>query len=551
MAFDEEFDFVVVGSGAGSVPAALVMKDAGKSVVILEKLPVFGGTTAYSGGVAWLPDNPVTNSDGSQDSPGQARTYMEAAAGASAAEVPFERRDGYIRASREMVEYLAAKGMPWIDAHWPDYHDELPGGRTSGRSLEVPLFDARRLGDWKDKLGGIPLTTDLPLRSSETVDVFVAKRTWKGKATVARIAWRMAMKKLLGRDLRGSGPALQGHLFEIARREGVPVRTDCPVYDFIVEDERVTGVIVRQDGCERRIGARLGVLVNAGGFSRNLAMREKWQPKPTSTDWTLVNPGDTGEMIEAMMRLGAATQFMDEAWWLPSSFYPDGTLAGFHSPNDLSKPHCIVVGLDGKRFANESCGYMELGQAMYRAGAVPAWVIFDMQHRKTYPFGQMLPGRIPKKLVESGYLKVADSIAGLARHCGIDPAGLEATIARFNDFARSGVDEDFQRGTSAYNHYYGDPTVKPNPNLGTLEKAPYCAIALFPADVGTAGGIVADEHGGALRADGSAIDGLYVTGNSSAAVTGRCYPGAGSSIGPSMVFGFLAAQHASRIARNA
>ncbi len=547
MAFDETFDFVIVGSGAGSVPAALVMKDAGRSAVILEKLPVFGGTTAYSGGVAWLPDNPVSNADGLQDSPEKARTYMEAAAGASANEVPLPRREAYIRASREMVDFLGAKGMPWVDAQWPDYHDELPGGRASGRSLEVPLFDVRRLGDWKDKLGGIPLTTDLPLSSSETVNVFVAKRTWKGKATVARIAWRLLLKKLLGRDLRGSGPALQGHLFEIARREGVPLRLECAVQDIIVEDGRVTGVVISEQGRERRIGARLGVLVNAGGFSRNLAMRDKWQPKPTSVDWTLVNPGDTGEMITAIMRLGAAVQFMDEAWWLPSSFYPDGTLAGFHSPNDLSKPHCIVVGKDGKRFANESCGYMELGQAMYRAGAVPAWVVFDMQHRKTYPFGQMLPGSVPRKLVESGYLKVADSLNDLASQCGIDADGLTSTVTRFNGFARSGKDEDFQRGTSAYNHYYGDPTVKPNPNLVTIEKGPFFAVALYPADVGTSGGIVADEHGRALREDGSAIAGLYVTGNSSAAVTGRCYPGAGSSIGSSMVFGYLAARNAARV----
>lgn len=541
---EEEFDFVIVGSGGGSVPAALVMKDRGKSVVIVEKLPVFGGTTAYSGGVIWIPNNPVGNADGSKDSTERSRIYMEAVAGASAADVLLPRREAYIRGGAEMVAFLQSKGMVLVDAHWPDYRDELPGGVPEGRSLATEIFDANALGDWKERLAVLPLTTDIPMLSQESVNVFVAKRTWKGKVTLARIAWRMLQNKILGKALRGAGPALQGRLFKIAKEQGVPIRTDCPVTDFIVEDGRVAGIVVKQGDEERRIRARLGVLVNAGGFARNLAMREQYQPKPTSTDWTLVNPGDTGEMIQAMMRLGGAVRFMDESWWLASSFYPDGKLAGFHSPNDISKPHCIVVGPDGRRFVNESTGYMEFGQEMYRVGAVPAWAIFDIRHRRTYPFGQMLPGSIPKELVANGYLRKADTLDDLARQCGIDAAGLKETVERFNGFVATGIDSDFHRGESAYNRYYGDPTVKSNPNLGTIEKAPFFAVAIYPGDVGTAGGIVADEYGRALREDGSVIEGLYVTGNSSAAVTGRCYPGAGSSIGPSMVFGYLAARHA-------
>jgi 3-oxosteroid 1-dehydrogenase len=537
---DNEFDFIIVGSGGGSVPAALVMKDRGKSVLIVEKLPVFGGTTAYSGGVIWLPNNPLANADGA-DSIEKSRTYMEAAAGASASEVPPARRDAYITGSGEMVEFLQSKGMEFVDAKWPDYRDELPGGRASGRSISTEIFDANELGDWKDRLAVLPLTTDIPMTSQESASLFVIKRTWAGKKTAMRIAWRMLQKKLLGRDLRGAGPALQGRLFKLAKAADVPIWTDCAVSDFIVEKGRVVGVV----SAKGEIRARLGVLVNAGGFSRNREMRDQYQPKPTSTEWTMVNPGDTGEMIQSVERLGGALKFMDESWWLPSSFLPDGSLGGFHSPNDISKPHIIVVGADGKRFANESCGYMEMGQAMYRAGAVPAWAVFDIRHRNTYPFGtKLLPGAIPKELIENGYLKKADSIEDLARQCGIDADGLMATVQRFNRFAETGKDEDFQRGESAYNHYYGDPTNAPNPNLGAIAKAPFFAVQLWPADVGTAGGVVADEYGRALRKDGSVIEGLYVTGNSSAAVTGRCYPGAGSSVGPSMVFGYLAARHA-------
>lgn len=542
---DEEFDFVIVGAGGGSVPAALVMQDRGHSVCILEKQDCFGGTSAYSGGVIWIPDNPVGNPDGTRDSPEMAREYMIAVAGASAGEVDPARRDAYIRGGREMVGYLAEKGMAFLDAEWPDYHDELPGGRRSGRSLSAPLFDVNELGEWAPKLAQYAATTDTPICSPETVHLFVIKKTWKGKAVALKIAWRMLVKLVTGKDLRGSGPAMMGRLFQILFRTGARLRLNTPVTDLIVEDGRVRGVIARQGGREVRIGARLGVLVNAGGFSRNLAMRQQYQPQPTSTAWTQVNPADTGDLIQAAMKIGAATRFMDEAWWLPSTYHEDGSFGGFHSPNDISKPHCIVVGPDGRRFVNESCGYMEFGQAMYASGAVPAWAVFDTTHRKTYPWGMILPGKVPQRLIDNGYFKRADTLEDLARQCGIDAAGLRATVERFNGFATKGVDEDFHRGESAYNNYYGDPTHGPNPNLGRIERGPFYAAAIYPGDVGTAGGIWADEHGRALREDGSAIPGLYVTGNSASSVNGRAYPGAGSSVGPAMVFGYLAARHAS------
>lgn len=543
-AWDEQFDFVIIGAGGGSVPAALVMNDHGKSVCILEKQACFGGTSAYSGGVIWIPNNHIGNPDGTQDSPELARQYMIAVAGDSAGEVAPERRDAYIRGGAEMVRYLVDKGMRFLDAEWPDYHDELHGGRPSGRSLSAPLFDVNELGEWAPKLAQYAATTETPICSPETVHLFVIKKTWKGRLVALKIAWRMLVKLIARKDLRGSGPAMMGRLFQILFRTGTPLRLETPVNDLIVEQGRVTGVVAERDGKQVRIGARLGVLINAGGFSRNLEMRQKYQPQPTSTAWTQVNPADTGDLIQAAMRIGAATRFLDESWWLPSTYHEDGSFGGFHSPNDISKPHCIVVGADGRRFVNESCGYMEFGQAMYAHGAVPAWAIFDTTHRKTYPWGMILPGKPPQRLIDNGYFKVADTLADLARQCGIDPAGLEETVARFNGFAATGVDEDFHRGESAYNAYYGDPTHRPNANLGAIERGPFYAAAIYPGDVGTAGGILADEHGRALCDDGAVIPGLYVTGNSASSVNGRAYPGAGSSVGPAMVFGYLAARHA-------
>lgn len=541
----EEFDFIVVGSGGGSVPAALVMHEAGKRVLIVEKQAKIGGTSAFSGGVIWIPNNHILNDEGGGDSYERSRAYLDGLIGEVGAASSPERRDAYIRYGADMIRFLEKHGMKFLHAHWPDYYDTRPGGIAEGRSLCAPLFDVGELGEWKDKLASFPLTADMPLESRDSVALFTAMTTWRGKLMAAKLALRMLQKKLTGKELRGAGNALQGRLFQIALRKGIPIWTECPASDFVIEDDRVAGVIVETGGERKELRARLGVLINAGGFSRNPAMREKYQPKPTSVDWTVVNPGDTGEMIEAVMRLGAASDLMDEAFWLPSSFSPDdGRFMGFHAPNDVGKPHCIVVDAQGQRFVNESCAYMEFGQAMYRVGAVPAWAVFDSNHRHKYPWGMALPGKPAKELLESGYLRCFDSLEDLARGCEIDPVGLAATIAQFNTFARCGVDPDFQRGSSAYNRYYGDPTVKPNPNLAPIEQGPFYAVAIYPGDVGTSGGILADEHARVLREDGSIIPGLYVTGNSSAAVVGRCYPGAGASVGPSMTFGYIAARHA-------
>ena len=379
-----------------------------------------------------------------------------------------------------------------------------------------------------------------------------------------RLVWNMLKNKLFGRDVRGGGAAIQGRMLQMALREKLPIYTETPVKDFVVENGRVVGVVAVRNGREVRIGARDGVLINAGGFSRNRDMREKYQPKPNAWQWTNANPGDTGEMIEAAMRLGAAVDCMNEAWWVITSLGPDHALPeGAVNPQgvpipfmhhlDLSLPYLIMVDQDGRRFCDESGAYMEIGQRLYArheatGRGIPAWVIFDSRHRNNYPWGTAQPGKTPKSWLESGYMKKADSLEELARMCDIDWAGLRAEVEKFNGYCRSGVDPEFKRGGRAFDRAHGDPTVKPNPNLGPIEQGPFYAVAMYPGDVGTAGGIVTDEHARVLREDGSVVPGLYATGNSTASVVGRCYPGAGSSIGASFVFGYRAAQHAARSA---
>ena len=541
---EDEFDFVIVGSGAASVPAGLVMKSRGKRALIIEKQPVIGGSSAFSGGVIWIPNNDHLNAEGGNDSCERARTYLDGLIGEVGAASSPQRRDAFLRNGAEVVRFLERFGMKFLHAHWPDYYDDHPGGISQGRSLCAPLFDVNELGDWAGKLARLPLTSNIPVDSRDAVALFVAKQTWRGKWIAVKILLRLLEKKMTGKEIRGAGNALQGRLFQIALREKIPIWTETPVHEFLSENGRVTGVIATRNGRTISVRARLGVLINAGGFSRNLAMREQYQPKPTSVKWTLANPGDTGEMIQAAMRLGAAIDLMDEAWWNAASFLPDGTFVTFHSPNDIGKPYCIVVDRKGKRFANESCSYMEFGQRMYAVGAVPAWSILDSRHRSSYPWGTALPGMTPSKWLASGYMRKFASLEELAHGCGIDPGSLKETVVRFNDFARKGTDEEYGRGTSAYHRYYGDPTVAPNPNLGPIERPPFYAVALYPADVGTSGGILTDEFARVMRTDGSIIEGLYATGNSTASVMGRRYVGAGASIGPSMTFGYIAACHA-------
>lgn len=560
---DEAYDLVIVGSGGGSMCAALASKQLGRSALIIEKLPLVGGSTGFSGGVWWVPNNPVMKRAGVSDSPERSRQYLDAAVQYDGPGTTPARREAFIRSGPNMVEFLERAGMKFVYADgWSDYYDELPGGEARGRSLLAELFDTRELGRWEPKLSRYK-GFNLPVPSDQFTDLMLVKRTMKGKQRAAALAWRLLRAKLTGERLAGAGAAIQGRMLQIALREQVPIWTDAPVTELIVEGAnghaRVTGVVVDRDGRSVRVGARQGVLLNVGGFSRSPAMRRRFHPEPNSHEWTNANPGDTGEVIEMAMALGAAVDCMDEAWWVVTSLGPGETLPeGARTPSgeplpfmhhlDLSLPYSIMVDQDGQRFCDEAGSYMEIGQRMYRrqaetGKAVPSWVVMDSRQREFYPWGTAMPGQIPKQWLDSGYLIKADSLQELADKCGIDVHGLMATVERFNGFCAQGEDPDFGRGSRAFDRCHGDPTVQPNPNLGSIEKAPFYAVRMYPGDVGTAGGLVTDEYARVLREDGSPIAGLYATGNATAGVTGRCYPGAGTSIAASFIFAYIAAMH--------
>jgi 3-oxosteroid 1-dehydrogenase len=542
MDFDEIFDFVIIGSGAGSVPAALATKASGGSAVIVEKLDKFGGSTAYSGGVVWIPNSPL---HGATDSEEDGRRYLDALIpGDGGKASPRAKREMFLKQGPEAIRFLIGQGIKFILVHWPDYYPQLPGGHATGRSLMCELFDINELGDWKDKLGFFYGFPRLPVNSWEFVNLTLAKRTWKGRFAALRLGGRMAMDRLTGRQRAGSGNALQGRMLQAALKADIPIRLATAMTGLVEEGDRITGVHVTGPGGSRTIGARRGVLLDTGGFSHNLAMREIYQPKPASIAWTQANPGDTGEAIGMAQALGADVDLMNEAWWTPGSLLPDGSYGGFHVPGESGKPHIIIVDKDGKRIGDESGAYMEFGQRMFARGAVPAFAIIESRALSHYSWGPIMVGKSVDPFIANGYLRRATTIEGLASLCGINPTGLAAEVARFNRFAETGIDEDFRRGSTIYGRHMGDPTNKPNPSLGKIERGPFYAVTIWPMDVGTSGGVVTDEYARVLRQDGSPITGLYATGNATAPVVGASYPGAGASIGGSIAFGYVAARHA-------
>lgn len=542
--FDEVADFVIVGSGGGSMAASLYLKSIGKEPIILEKTDKLGGSTAMSGGVLWIPNNHLLARKGIRDSHEMGRAYMDATIGMDAGPgASSGRKEAYLRNGPAMVKWLEDQGMVWLHTEgWSDYYDDRAGGVTRSRSIGSPLLDARTMGPLFDKLRLGPMV--MPLPTDKAGIIGLATRTPRGMLEGMKLLFRMWLVKKRGKPILSFGGALMGRLLMMAQKAGVDMRIDYGIVDLIEEGGRVVGVIAEHDGRRLRIGARDGVLINAGGFSRNAEMRKQYGPQPSSNEWTNANPGDTGEMIQIAERHGAALDLMDQAWWVPATLPPGNNPGpGLMHNTDISKPHCIIVNRQGQRILNESGSYMENGQRLYR-NDVPAFVILDSRHRKRYAWGYYPPGKTPQEWFDSGFLKTADTIEDLAVKAGIDPAGLKAEVEKFNGYCDTGKDLDFNRGGRGYDNCFGDPTVKPNPNLGKIDKAPFYAMELYPGDVGTSGGIVTDERARVLRADGSVIPGLYATGNSTASVMGRCYPAAGASIGASFVFAWIAAHDA-------
>ncbi|MFK0570363.1 FAD-dependent oxidoreductase [Endozoicomonas sp.] len=556
---DTFVDIVVVGSGAGALTSAIYAADQGMSVLVVEKSDKYGGTSAISGGGIWIPNNDHFRKKGGNDSFEKAMTYLNAA---TAGKVAASRLKAYLDNAPEMVRYLEenTRVRYAVAEKYPDYYPDLPGALAGGRTLDPELYDTSELGEELKNLRAASPTTLLMGKIAWTArdahKVIAKESGWR-----LLILWLMLRYKLDFRWRKKSGfrrdrrTALGNSLIASLRRSlmdrDVPLWLNTEFQDFIIDNGRVVGVKVFSNGNTRTVHARKGVIMASGGFEQNQALRDQYLPQPTKVEWSATPAGqNTGAALTAGQSIGAATDLLDWAWWSPTMRVPKEDKArGLFA--ERAFPGAIIVNGEGKRFVNEAEPYLECGHAMYRDNektggkSIPAWVIFDSHFRFNYAMGPLMPGqimpdsRLPSLWNKTLYWK-AESLEGLAAEIGVDEDGLKETVDRVNQFASTGDDKDFQRGGNIFDRYYGDQNVTPNPCLAPVKKGPFYAMRIEAGDIGTKGGLLTNENAQVVREDGSVIEGLYAIGNASASVMGTSYPGAGSTIGPAMTFGFIA-----------
>ncbi|MEZ0341101.1 3-ketosteroid-delta-1-dehydrogenase [Mycobacterium sp. pV006] len=544
-------DLLVVGSGTG-MAAALAAHELGLSTLIVEKTAFVGGSLARSGGAFWMPGNSILAAAGSSDSVDYGRTYLDAVVGDDA---PRDRAHAFVDfgpAAIEMLGRATPMKFQWAKGY-SDYHPEKPGGSAVGRTCECRPFDTAKLGADLARLRPGVMESDYPMPVTGADYRWLNLMARTPRKSLPRILLR-ALQGIGGLALRrryaAGGQALAAGLFTGVRDAQIPVWTDAPVTELLLDGDRVTGAVVDRAGTETRVTARRGVVLAAGGFDHLMSWRHKFQSERLGEHMSLGSEGNTGDAIRLAQDLGAGTALMDQAWWFPA-FAPLPGGAPTVMLAERSLPGCLLVDQTGKRFINEATDYMTFGQELLRreqAGdAVETmWMVFDQRYRNSYLMAAELFPRmpIPKSWYDAGIAHRSGDLAGLARRIDVDPQAFVTTMTRFNSLADAGTDDDFGRGTSAYDRYYGDPTITPNPNLRPLGPGPYYAVRVVLSDLGTCGGLRADARARVLREDGSTIGGLYAIGNTAANAFGKSYPGAGATIGQGVVFGYIAAHHA-------
>jgi succinate dehydrogenase/fumarate reductase flavoprotein subunit len=558
---DDTFDcdVLVVGSGAAGMSAAITAAHAGLKVLIAEKEPRFGGTTARSGGWLWIPGTSLARAWGIVESPDQARSYLRHEAGNS---FDAARVDAFLAAGPEAVDFFTTRTSLRFDMPltFPDYHAEAPGGTQGGRSMVTRPFDAHELGEHLADLGApLPELTVFGMMlgsGKEIVHFMRAAKSLTSAIYVARRLSRHAMEVMrYGRGMTlTNGNALAGRLAKSAFDLDVPLWLSSPVRELIVEGGAVRGAIVERDGRRVRVQARRGVVLACGGFPHDVERRKAMFPHaPTGREhWSPGPAGNTGDGLRLAESAGGRIEdsLPNAAAWVPVSITnrADGSQGVMPHFIDRAKPGVIAVMRDGKRFSNEGNSYHDFVQEMMKAAKpgeeISAFLICDHRALRKYGLGCVPPFPMPiGRHLSSGYLKRGATLADLADQTGIDARALQATVAAFNTTAAEGRDPDFGKGSRAYNRYQGDALHGPNPCVAPIQHGPFYAIKLVIGDLGTYAGIRTDAHARALDAAGRPIAGLYAAGNDMASIMGGNYPGAGITLGPALTFGYIAGRH--------
>jgi 3-oxosteroid 1-dehydrogenase len=557
--WDEEYDFIVLGAGAGGMTAALVSSIEGMSTLLIEKSGCVGGTSARSSGSVWIPDNPQLRALGVNDDAEKALQYMDALVGDKADRI---FRETYVTAGPKMIEYLEKNSdvVFQVYRNHPDYRQELPGAAKGGRPLEPLPFDGRILGEnFKHIAWPLP---ELMLFGRMMITRGEAARLMKlirlspdGFALGLKLVIRYLADRLSYE--RGTrlvlGNALIARLYKNLLDNNVTIWLKGNTTKILTEQNKVSGLLVEHNGKQLKVRAKHGILLAGGGFPSSPEMREKYLPKPVA-EYTSAYEWCTGGTLQLAGEVGAALGPPNEsnAFWFPGSVAKrkDGTTAVYpHIVLDRSKPGLVAVNSSGRRFVNEAVSYHEFTKAMYRSHrnipSIPTMLICDRRFLWKYGLGMIRPYTpFIQRFIDTGYLYSADSVEELAVKIGVNTVGLAETVRSNNESAQTGIDAEFHKGDNAYDCGNGDMEHRPNPCIGPIDKPPFYAVAVYPTPLGTSLGLQANASAQVLDASGQPIAGLYVCGNDMHSIMGGEYQGAGAQLGGAMIFGYLAAKNA-------
>ena len=552
-------DLLVIGSGCGGLSTAVTARKAGLDVIVAEKEPVFGGTTAFSGGVLWIPGNRHGRAHNPGDTREAAKRYLRNECGDGFDEAAV---DAFLDAAPAAVEWFERETeVKFVPTLYPDYHPTVPGGVDIGRSILAAPYDIRGLGADMARLRP-PLQTITfigMMFNSSNADLKHFFNATKSLTSFVYVAKRLAthVQELVryGKGIQvTSGNALAARLARSALAAGVPIWTEAPAVKLVQEAGRVVGAVIRRDGQEVEVRTRRGVVLACGGFPHDAKRIARAYPHLRSGGEHLspVPTGNTGDGIALAEGVGGRfdLRFPSASAWMPVSRVEnrDGSVGVFPHLLDRYKPGVIGVLRNGQRFCNESESYHDVGAAMVEAcrgqPETAAWLVCDATALAKYGLGYVKPAPVPHgRFLRNGYLKKGATLAELAAACGIDAAGLERTVREFNVHAAKGEDPAFGRGRTSFNRYLADPTNQPNPCVAPLAQGPYYAVKLLMGDLGTFDGLRTSAVGEVLSGTGAAIPGLYAVGNDRASLMGGNYPAAGITLGPNLVFGWLLGRH--------